>query len=157
KRASQGLGSAAGSRYPQVMPVFRGSTMTHIRRRFWAAVLAMFGLAGLMYAPSLGQTQQGKSNPQANPGNQNQPPQGQPNPKGKDKGGTGKQGSSTQPRGGGNQPSPQPSTTTQPPRGQPLPNLVGGYLGNTGGTNPGVTGLSSAGLQNAFGFQGLGL
>src|SRR5262249_11670170 len=142
-RSRRRLGNSIRSRYPQEMPLVRGSTMSPTRRRFWVAVLAMFGIACLAYAPSWTQAQQGKST------DQTQSTQGKSDPKGKDKGKTGPS----------NPPKTQPSTIRQTSP-HPLPHQVGGYLGNSSSSNSvsgsNVIGFSSGALQNALGFQGTG-
>ena len=55
--------------------------MNTTRRRFWAAVLAMFGMAGLMYVPNMGWTQDGKT-----PGPKKSADQGQSQPQSQSKG-----------------------------------------------------------------------
>jgi hypothetical protein len=105
--------------------------MNTTRRRFWLAVLAMFVLAGLMSIPGIARTDdktpgQKKSADQQNPA--------QPQPKGQIKG---KQDPNTQPKPTTVRQPSQPAATTTTPRtaGSPLPNINGGYLGNSAGNN----------------------
>jgi hypothetical protein len=108
--------------------------MNTARRRFWAAVLAMFVIAGLMSLPGIARTDDAKTPGQKKSADQGQNP-AQPQPKNPIKGVTGKQDSQTKPTSV-RQPS-QPAATTTTPRGaaSPLPNINGGYLGNSAGSN----------------------
>jgi hypothetical protein len=144
--------------------------MNTTRRRFWIAVLAMFGLACLMYAPSMGRTDDRNTAAQKkSPDQGHNSPQAQP--KSPAKGSPAKQDPPNPPRTGSVRQTNQQTTT--PPRttnAQPLPNINNGYLGSgpssstgmfTGNVNGSGFGgglnssffMGNSGLFNNFGFN----